>query len=269
MPIPKTALLIVFATVPALAAAPLKMIFTKGETLKYKVNITSTETNSFKGDTAEIKLTGTQVMTMKVSSVAGGVATMSVGYSGATATATATSLPAEVKKDKAKIEQAAANALKAALSGGARSQKVKPNGSATYSIKAGEGQTLTIEGGAFMMLVLPAGEPVLNKSYTVNIRQPMPGAPALPCTFKWVGNVTKNGKPLRKIMVTMKQSKSEKQGELTISISESANGYVLFDSGRGKVIEGVVDRSAKQTVKHATQGTQTKNQVSKQSFVKV
>lgn len=265
----KTALLLAFATVPALAAAPLKMIFAKGETLKYKVIVASTETNSFKGDTAEIKLTGSQVMTMKVSAVSGGVATMSVGYTGATATATATSLPPEMKKDKAKIEQAAANALKAALSGGARSQKVKSNGSATYSIKAGEGQTLTIEGGAFMMLVLPAGEPVLNKPYTVNIRQPMPGAPALPCTFKWVGNVTKNGKALRKIMVTMKQSKSDKQGELSISISESASGYVLFDAGRGKVMEGVVDRTAKQTVKHATQGTQTKNQVSKQSFVKI
>lgn len=265
----KTALLLAFASLPALAVAPLKMIFAKSETLKYRVNISSTEANSFKGDTAEIKLTGSQVMTMKVSAVSGGVATMSVGYSGATASATATSLPPEVKKDKAKIEQAAAKALKAALTAGARSQKVKANGSATYSIKAGEGQTLTIEGGAFMMLVLPAGEPVLNKPYIVKIRQPIPGAPALPCTFKWAGNVIKNGRPLRKIMVTMKQSKSNKQGELTVSMSETASGYVLFDAGRGKVMEGVIERTAKQTVKHATQGTQTKNQTSKQSFVKI
>ena len=121
---------------------------------------------------------------------------------------------------------------------------------------------------------------ILDRDGTINVDsdefiktpeewQPMPGAPALPCTFKWVGNVTKNGKALRKIMVTMKQSKSDKQGELSISISESASGYVLFDAGRGKVMEGVVDRTAKQTVKHATQGTQTKNQVSKQSFVKI
>ena len=264
----KAPLLLALAFVPAIAAAPLRLIFTKGETLKYRVTISSTETNSFKGDTAEIKLTGSHVMTMKVSAISGGVATMSVSNSGATASATATSLPPELKKDKAKIEQAAANALKAALTSGARSQKVKSNGSATYNINAGEGQTLTIEGGAFMMLVLPAGEPVLNKPYTVNIRQPMPGAPALPCTFKWVGNVTKNGKPLRKIIVSMKQSKSDKQGEITVSMSETATGHVLFDAGRGKVIEGVIDRTAKQTVKHATQGTQTKNQTSKQSFVK-
>ena len=194
---------------------------------------------------------------------------MSVGYSGATASATATSLPAELKKDKAKIEGAAAQALKNALSGGARTQKVKANGSATYNLKAGEGQTLTIEGGAFMMLVLPNGEPALNKSYTVNIRQPMPGAPALPCTFKWVGNVTKNGKALRKIMVTMKQTKSNKQGDVTISMTETASGHVLFDAGRGKVMEGAIERSAKQTVKHATEGTRTQNQVSMQSFVKI
>jgi len=128
---------------------------------------------------------------------------------------------------------------------------------------------LTIEGGAFMMLVLPNGEPALNKSYTVNIRQPMPGAPALPCTFKWVGNVTKNGKALRKIMVTMKQTKSNKQGDVTISMTETASGHVLFDAGRGKVMEGAIERSAKQTVKHATEGTRTQNQVSMQSFVKI
>src|SRR5687768_1151159 len=137
----KTPLLLAFACLPAVAAAPFKILCTKGETLKYKVSVSSTETNSFKGDTAEIKLTGSHVMTMKVSTVSGGVATMTVAYSGATTSATATSLPPELKKDKSKIEQAAANALKAALSTGARSQKVKSNGSATYSISAGEGQT--------------------------------------------------------------------------------------------------------------------------------
>jgi hypothetical protein len=268
MPLRKSAILLAFAFVPALAAAPFKLVFTKGETLRYKVNISSTETSSFKGDTAEIKMTGSQVMTMKVTSISGGVATMSVGYSGATASATATSLPSEVKKDKAKIEEAAAKAMKAALGAGARSQKVKSNGSATYSIKAGEGQTLSIEGGAFMMLVLPNGEPALNKPYTVNVRQPMPGAPALPCTFKWVGTLTKNGRPLRKIMVSMTQSKSDKQGEVSVSMRETVSGFVLFDASRGKVMEGEIDRSLKQTMTHESQGTRTQNQTSKQSFVK-
>jgi hypothetical protein len=181
----------------------------------------------------------------------------------------ALSLPPDAKTDKAKIEASASKALKAALSSGARSQKVKSNGSATYTMRAGEGQSLTIEGGAFMMLVLPAGEPVLNKTWTANIRQPMPGAPAMQCKFKWVGNVTKNGRALRKITVQMSQTKSNKQGDVTLSLNESAVGFVLFDSGRGKVMEGQVERTAKQTAKHATQGTRTQTQVSKQVFVKV
>jgi hypothetical protein len=262
-------LTLAFACLPALAAAPLKLLFSKGETMKYRVSVESTETTSFKGDTVEIKLTGSHVMTMRVNGVSGGLATMGVAYSGATAKATALSLPTEAKKDKAKIEAAAANALKAALSGGARTQKVRSNGVATYSIKAGEGQTLTIEGGAFMMLVLPSGEPMINKPWSASIRQPMPGAPALPCKFKWVGNVTKNGKPLRKITVHMTQAKSNKQGEVTLSLNETATGYVLFDSRRGKVMEGVIERTAKQTAKHASQGTRTQVQASKQSFTKI
>ena len=269
MPFSRHFLWLALLASPALAAAPMKLIFTKGETLKYKVSVVSTESTSLKGETAEIRVQGSHLMTIKVSAVSGGLATMSVGYSGATASATALSLPPDAKKDKAKIEQAAANALKTALSTGARSQKVKSTGSATYSIKAGEGQTLSIEGGAFMMLVLPTTEPALNKPWKVNIRQPIPGAPALPCTFKWVGNVTKNGKALRKIMVHMTQSKSNKQGDVTVSMSETATGYVLFDAGRGKIMEGVIDRSAKQTAKHATQGTRTQTQSSKQTFVKV
>ncbi|MDQ2985980.1 MAG: hypothetical protein M3R13_04580 [Armatimonadota bacterium] len=264
----KSLLLIVLATAPVLASAPLKLVFAKGETMQYKVTIAATEASSFKGDTLELRMTGSQVMTMKVSSVSGGAAKMSVGYSGATASATALSLPAEVKKDKAKIEQAATKAMKASLLSGARSQTVRSNGVASYTMKAGEGQSLTIEGGAFMMLVLPAGEPTLNKSWTANIRQPMPGAPSLPCKFKWVGNITKNGRPLRKIAVAMSQSKSNQQGEVTLSMSESVTGYVLFDSGRGKVLEGVIERTAKQTAKHSKEGTRTQVQESQQSFVK-
>lgn len=264
----KSFILIALAAVPVLASAPLKLIFAKGETMQYKVTMTATETSSFKGDTLELKMTGSHVMALKVSSVSGGVAKMSVGYSGATASASALSLPAEVKKDKAKIEEAATKAMKASLLSGARSQTVRPNGAATYTIKAGEGQSLTIEGGAFMMLVLPTGEPTLNKTWTANIRQPMPNAPSLPCKFKWVGNITKNGRPLRKIAVSMSQSKSNKQGEVTLSMSESVIGHVLFDSGRGKVIEGVIERTAKQTAKHSKEGTRTRVQESKQFFVK-
>ena len=269
MPFNKCLLWLALTASPAMAAAPMKLLFTKGETLKYKVSVESTESTSFKGDTAEIKVKGSHLMTIKVSSVSGGLASMTVGYSGATASATAVSLPPDAKKDKAKIEQAAANALKTALSTGARSQKVKSNGSATYAIKAGEGQTLSIEGGAFMMLVLPPGEPALNKPWKSNIRQPVPGAPALPCTFKWVANVSKGGKNLRKIMVHMTQSRSNKQGEVTLSMSETASGFVLFDASRGKVVEGVIDRNAKQSAKHATQGTRTQTQSSKQTFVKI
>jgi hypothetical protein len=264
----KSLLWIALLTLPAIAAAPLKLLFTKGETIRYKVDITSSETTSVKGDTAELRMTGSHVMTMKVSSVANGVATMSVGYSNATASATAVSLPAGAKKDKAKIETAAANALKSALSTGARSQKVKSNGSATYTMKAGEGQSLTIEGGAFMMLVLPTAEPALNKPWTANIRQPMPGSPALPVKFKWVGNVTVNGRPLKKIMISMSQSKSDKQGEISLSMTETANGFVLFDSGRGKVMSGEIERAVKQTVKHETEGSRVQEQSSKQTFTK-
>lgn len=193
---------------------------------------------------------------------------MSVAYSNATASATALSLPAEVKKDKAKIEADAAKALKAALSTGARSQKVKSNGSATYTMRAGEGQSLSIEGGAFMMLVLPTGEPALNKPWTANIRQPMPGSPALPIKFKWVGTVTQSGRPLKKIMISMSQSKSDKQGEVSLSLSETANGFVLFDSGRGKIMSGEIERTVKQTVKHEKEGTRVQEQSSKQTFTK-
>jgi len=266
--IKKSFLWIALLAVPVMAAAPLKLLFSKGETLRYKVDITSTETTSLKGDTAELKMSGSHVMTMKVSSVANGLATMSVSYSNATASATAVSLPTEVKKDKAKIEAAAAKTLKSALSTGARSQKVKSNGSATYTMKAGEGQSLTIEGGAFMMLVLPTSEPVLNKPWAANIRQPMPGSPALPVKFKWVGNVTVGGRQLKKIVISMSQSKSDKQGEISLSMSESANGFVLFDSGRGKVMSGEIERAVKQTVKHEKEGTRVQEQSSTQKFTK-
>ncbi len=266
--IKKSLVWIALLTVPAIAAAPLKLLFTKGETLRYKVDITSTETTSVKGDTAELRMSGSHVMTMKVTSVSNGVATMSVGYSNATASATALSLPEDAKKNKAKIEAAAASALKTALSTGARSQKVKSNGTATYTMKAGEGQSLTIEGGAFMMLVLPTSEPVLNKPWTANIRQPMPGAPALPVKFKWVGNVTKNGRPLKKIMMSVSQSKSDKQGEISMSMTESAGGFVLLDSGRGKVMSGEIERTLKQTMKHEKEGSRIQQQTSKQSFTK-
>ncbi|MEO7453151.1 MAG: hypothetical protein ABIV13_00130, partial [Fimbriimonadales bacterium] len=67
MPLKKSAVLLAFAFVPAFAAAPFKLLFAKGETLKYKVSVSSSEATSFKGDTAEIKMTGSQVMTLKVS----------------------------------------------------------------------------------------------------------------------------------------------------------------------------------------------------------
>jgi len=265
----KSLIWIALLFVPAVAAGPFKLHFTKGETLRYKVNITSTETTSVKGDTAELRMSGSQVMTLKVSSVSGGSATMSVSYSNVTASATALSLPAEAKKNKDKIEDAAAGALKTALSRGARSQRVKANGSATYTMKAGEGQSLTIEGGAFMMLILPAGEPVLNKPWTAKIRQPMAGAPALPIKFKWVGTVTVAGRPLKKIVISMTQSKSDKQGELSLTATETAGGFVLFDAARGKVMSGEIERKAKQTIKHKTEGSRVQEQTSKQSFTKI
>lgn len=264
----KTALLCVAVAAAATAAAPMKLQFTKGETLRYRVSVESTETTSVNGDTVELNMKGSHVMTMKVSSIASGVATMTVGYSGATASAKALSLPPEARKDKDKIEQQAAAVMKAALSSGARSQKVRSTGAATYTLAAGEGQSLTIEGGAFMMLVLPTGEPALNKPWTVNIRQPMPGAPALPCTFKWVGTLEKNGRSLRKILVSMSKSGSNKQGEVSITANETASGHILFDTARGKVMEGEIERTVKQTLKHEKEGTRTQTQVSKQSFVK-
>jgi hypothetical protein len=265
----KSLLLLAFACIPVMAVAPLKLIFSKGEVMKYRVNIDSTESTSLKGDTFEMKVSGSHLMTLTVASVSGGVASMSVKYSNAAANATALSLPPEAKKDKAKIEQNAEKALKAALLSGARSQKVRSNGSATYTLSAGEGQSLSIEGGAFMMLVLPSDTPTLNKVWSANIRQPMPGAPALPCKFKWVGNVTKNGRTLRKITIQMTQSKSNKKGDVSISVSETAIGHILFDAAKGKVIEGEVQRTAKQTLKHVKEGTRTQTQVSKQTFVKV
>jgi hypothetical protein len=69
-------------------------------------------------------------------------------------------------------------------------------------------------------------------------------------------------------MISMSQSKSDKQGEISLSMTETANGFVLFDSGRGKVMSGEIERAVKQTVKHETEGSRVQEQSSKQTFTK-
>src|SRR5438093_1495269 len=163
--------------------------FSPGETLRYQSTISGSTTVSLGGTTSAININGSHVINYKVNSVAGGKATVTVSYSGARATATATALPPEAKKDKARIEKAMADRMKAGMTGGARTQTVTPRGNSIYRMSVADGTTMTIEDGAFMMLVLPASFPPVNGTWKAGIRMPEPGAKLISITYKNMGLV--------------------------------------------------------------------------------
>jgi hypothetical protein len=263
---------LLFASISLASAvsAPLALKFTPGETLKYYSTISATETASFKGETFAVKVSGSNTMVVKVSSVSSGTAKLAISYTGAAANATATSLPAAAKKDRAKIEGAAEKSLKASLTGGQRSQTVRPNGSSTYTLPVTDGQKLTIEDGAFMMLVLPKTTPQVNVPWTETIRLPIPGASnSITIKYKLVGNATFNGKSVKKIVFSSSSSGSKTQQGITGKVSTSVSGFLLLDPVAGKLVQGEVDRSVRTTLTHPKEGTRTSEETSVQKFKKV
>lgn len=248
----------------------LALKFAKGETLRYLSSISATQSAKYRGETFALKMSGSNTMVISVQSVANGKASMSVSYTGGRSSATATSLPVGAKKDRAKIEAEAAKSLKATLSGGSRSQTVKSNGSSTYSIPMKDGQSMTIQDGAFMMLILPKVAPKVNIPWTANIRMPIPGATgAMPVKYKLVGSATYNGRAARKIVFSTSDTESKKQGDVAMKVSIGVNGYILLNPATGKIVQGAVHRNVKTTITHAKEGTRTSEQSSVQTFKKV
>ncbi len=250
--------------------SPLALRFAKGETLRYVSSVSATQSAKYRGEIFAIKMSGSNTMVISVKSVANGKASMSVSYTGGQSFATATSLPEGAKKDRAKIEAEAAKALKATLSGGARSQTVKGNGSSTYSIPMKDGQSMTIQDGAFMMLILPKLAPRVNTPWTAHIRMPIPGATgAMSVKYKLVGSATYNGQAARKIVFSTSDSESKKQGDVAVKVTIGVNGHILLNPASGKIVQGEVRRSVKTTLTHAKEGTRTSEQSSLQTFKKV
>ncbi|MGI8923565.1 MAG: hypothetical protein ACR2HJ_05905 [Fimbriimonadales bacterium] len=252
------------------AQSPLALKFAKGETLRYLSSVSASQSAKYRGETFAIKMSGSNTMVISVKSVANGKALMSVSYTSSQSAATATSLPEGAKKDRVKIEAEAARAIKATLSGGARSQTVRSNGSSTYSIPMKDGQSMTIQDGAFMMLILPKGAPNVNTRWTANIRMPIPGATrAMPVKYKLVGTATYNGQAARKIVFSTSDSESKKQGDVAMKVRIDVKGHFLLNPATGKIVQGEVNRSVKTTLTHAKEGTRTSEQSSVQTFKKV
>lgn len=265
-----TLLLLVPLAAFTAAQAPTSMAlkFTKGETIKYRSTVSGAESVSFKGDTSAIRMSGTDVITIKVTSASPAKAAMSVTYGSATASATATSLPKEARSKKSEIEKQYAQALKKSLAGGSRTQTVTSRGVTTFRIQVGDGKSLTIEDGAFMMLVLPSKAPAVNSTWKATVRMPSPASTeSLKMTYKLVGMKDVGGEPAYKIAFSAGDSQSKKQGDLSAKATFKLNGYCLLGSKSGKLLYGEVSRSTT-TVLSGKEGTRTAVQNSLQTYTK-
>src|SRR6185295_14337083 len=168
----KTSVAVSLFALAALSSAqgPLAFKFTKGEVIRYRATMQIVRSNSFKGETSAIEANGTHTITAKVTSASPSRSTMSVSYSAASATAKATSLPAEARAKKGEIEKGTADMLKRSLEGMTRTQSVLASGKTTYTLPLGDGKSMTIEDGAFMMLMLPKTPPTPGMTWTAFVR---------------------------------------------------------------------------------------------------
>lgn len=259
------------AFAPAIAGAPpMSLKFKKGEILKFKITLTGRESSEFKGETMAIRFSGSHVMSMKVTSATASSASMSVSYSGAQASATAESLPPSAKSKKDEIEKEVAKGLQQSMGAGNRTQTVNSRGVTTYKLAIGDGKTITIEGGAYMMLVLPSKAPSMNVPWTATVRMPVVNSSeSLKLTYKVVGSLQKGSENAYKILLNSSDTTSKTDGNVSGKLTTTVSGYVLLGQTSGQVLYGEVIRETKTVLTHKQQGTRTGIQSSKQVFTKI
>lgn len=243
--------------------------FAKGEVMKYKSTLSGSNTASFKGSTQAATFKGSNIMTVAVTSVTQTSASMKVTYSNAQGNVTITALPPEMKSKKAEIEKQISQSLKAGLNSGDRTQTTNSRGVTTYNLSLGDGKTMSISEGAFLMLVLPAGGAAPGKTWTANVRLPAAEASgSMKVQYKCTGIESYAGQQCYKITFTSSDSQSGKQGEVTMSMRASVSGTIYLSQG-GKVLYGDVKRTNTATLTHAKEGTRTQKQESVQTFTKI
>lgn len=254
------------AALALLQAAP-ALKFSPGEVLKYQMTLSGTQMSVAKGATNALSLSGSHTVIFKVASVANGTASMAVSYSGARASATATSLAPELKKDKAKIEKLTAERLKRSMTGEKRRQTVTPLGKTTY-IYSGDGKTMTISDGAFLMLILPSKLPALNGTWKAGVRMPDPNATGmLKMTYKYLGMTSYGSEQAYKISFSSNVTDSGRQGKVTGRLSIVLQGTLMLGAKSGKVLRGDIRRTLRRDVT-AEQGTISQTEDFTQTFTK-
>jgi hypothetical protein len=259
-------LLAVVGLAAASAAQSPALKFTKGEVLRYKATLESTQSDAFRGETQAIKMMGSHTITMKVTNASSTSATMSVTYSGAQAAATVLSLPPKLRDKKSEIEKNTTAALKKSMNEGTRTQVVSSRGQTVYTVPVGDGTSVTIPEGAFLMVSLPSSPPIINKPWTANVRMPS-AANRSPqkFTFKYVGLAAYKNQKAYKIVLSASNSDQQKEGEVSGKRTMTITGYVLISTS-GKVVYGELSRKQTTTMTHAKEGTRTSQQTTKQTY---
>lgn len=243
--------------------------FTKGETLRYKTTMTGSRSASFKGSTQAMSYSGGCTMTLSVTSASAASAKMKVAYSGSFAKATVTALPPEMRAKKAEFEKAASDGIAKGMVSGGRSQSVTSRGIATFTIPLGDGKSMTISDGAFMMLVLPGTALSSGKTWRANVRMPIPEATgSIKVAYSFAGMQAFGGQQAYKITFASSDTQNQAKGEISAKMTTSLTGSILLGATSGKVLYGEVKRDSSTTLTHKTQGTRTAKQISIQTFTK-